>query len=295
MMPCSTGPLVSVITPTLDADAYLDECICSVLAQNHRWIEHVFVDGGSTDCTLAMLRDYDRRYPGRIRILVEPGTSAGEAWNRGVKASRGTILTCLGADDISTPGAVEAVVAFFDAHQEASFVHGGCDIIDVTGALIHRHRVEPFDLQAFLDTARHIATPSAYYRRELLERIGWLDNSGDDFDVMIRLATHAKVHGLDRVLSKLRMKPNSAFNRTVLAERLPQMRDTYRVSRRHGGSRFSRLAMRYYLYSLLGRLRLDAGYRLLRAWRARQNAGAHETRRNDDGRTPTELGPGHLD
>jgi len=57
------SPLVSVVTPVLNGIKYLEECIQSVLNQGYPYIEHIFVDGGSTDGTLEMLASYQARYP----------------------------------------------------------------------------------------------------------------------------------------------------------------------------------------------------------------------------------------
>ena len=57
------NPLVSIITPVLNSDKYLELCIESVLSQSYPYIEHILIDGGSTDGTLDMLSDYSTRYP----------------------------------------------------------------------------------------------------------------------------------------------------------------------------------------------------------------------------------------
>lgn len=257
------APLVSIVTPTLNARRYLDQCVQSVLGQGYPHIEQVFVDGDSTDGTLEALRAYEARRPDRVRLILKPGAGPGAAWNIGLKAARGDIFGCLGADDLCAPGAIEAVVAFFREQPGASFVHGGCDFIDAGGRLLRPHRVEPFDYRTFANTARHIATPSAFYRRSVMERVGWLDASGDDFDLMLRIAREFEIHGLDRVLSCLRIHDGTAFNPRHFGRRVAVYRQTYQTSRRHGGSLLSPLAVRYYVAMTLARCGLKVCYPLL--------------------------------
>ena len=269
-----SNPLVSIVTPTLDAIGFLDEYADSVLSQSYKKVELIFVDGGSTDGTLARLHDYQHRHPDRVRVVLANRSGVGTAWNLGLKTARGEIFGCLGADDICEPGAIGTVVDYFERHPEAQFLHGACELIDEAGTIVSHHRPhDVFDYDDFVNTAREIATPSAYCRREVMERIGWLDSSGDDFDVMLRVAKLFRVHSTSDVLSRLRIRRGSAFNRSDLRERLPQARETFLISRRHGGGPLSRIAVRYYVYRILAGLRLAPLYNVLkeysRDWRRR--------------------------
>lgn len=257
-------PLVSVVTPVFNGAGYIEGAIQSVLAQNYPHVEHMLVDGGSRDGTLEILTRYATEHPGRIRFVSEPDRGPGDAWNKGLKMARGDVLTCIGVDDICEAGAIQAVVDFFSAHPDACFVHGECDLINSRGEIIGRHRVEDFDLNTFVNTARHIATPSAYYKRSVLEKIGWLDASGDDFDLMIRIAREYRIYKIDRVLSMLRLHPDSAFNPRDLEKRIELYRQTYRVSRRYGGQILSPIALRYYFGLVVGWLGLGAYFPAMR-------------------------------
>ena len=273
-----TQPLVSIITPVLNGGKYLDRlCVQSVLNQDYPSIEHVLVDGGSTDGTVELLSSYSAKYPGRIKFISAPGTGAGEAWNIGLKNAKGDIFLCLGADDTSEPGAIRAVVEFFRSNPEAHFVHGHADYVDVNGEFIRRHRANGFNLQDFVDAPKHIAITSAFYRRAVMEKIGWLDSSGDDFDVLIRIAREFQIYQIDQVLSKITLRPGSAFSPVDLRKREEVYRDTYRVSRRYGGSAFSKTARRYYRRLVFNRLHLGAiepHYLAMRRWMERLGGNA---------------------
>lgn len=250
-------PLISIVTPILNGRRHLDQCVRSVLAQGYPQIEHVFVDGGSVDGTLEALTTYQASHPHRIRIVSEPGSGPGQAWITGIKAAGGEILGCLGVDDICEAGAIEYVGQFFHANSSAVFVHGGAYFIDEGDDIIWHHRAEPFRVQAFVNTALHIVTTSAFYRRGLPEQVGWLATHGDDFELMVRIARNFEIHRTERVLSRLRLRKESAFNPTDFASRKQCYYQTYRVSRDHGGDLLSPLAIRYYAAEVIGRLHLD--------------------------------------
>jgi glycosyltransferase involved in cell wall biosynthesis len=250
-------PLVSIITPTFNAVKYLQVCIESVLGQTYPYIEHVIVDGHSGDGTVQVLERYQAQYRGRIRFISEGDSGPGEAWNKGLRMAEGSIFGCLGYDDVYTLDAVETVVDFFLSHQEACFVHGDCDFISPDGEVIRRHRAREYCFEDFVNTSRQIATPSAFYRRIVMERIGWLDSCGDDFDVMLRIAKRFPVHSVDRVLSKTMIHTESVFCPTSLEKRAKLYRDRYIISRRYGGRILTPIALRYYAAMSMYRLRLE--------------------------------------
>jgi glycosyltransferase involved in cell wall biosynthesis len=246
-------PLISIVTPVLNGMPYLAACIESVLTQGYPNIEHVVIDGGSTDGSVELLSSYSARFPSRVRFVSEPDNGPGDGWSKGVRMTRGGVLGCIGADDRCEPGAIDAVVAFFREHPDSHFVHGGCRQVSDDGRVIH-HVPGPFEYRAFLNSARDIATPSAYYRRDVLDRIGPLEECGDDFELMLRISREFPVHRIDATLSTLRFERGTAFNPLDAHDRAAAFRNSYLISRRHGGARLSRLAVRYYWASAAARL-----------------------------------------
>ena len=98
--------LVSIVTPSLNQSRYLREAIESVRAQTYAPIEHVVVDGGSTDGSLDILRECDD-----VRWVSEPDRGQSHALNKGLALASGEILGWLNADDAYESEAVAAGVA----------------------------------------------------------------------------------------------------------------------------------------------------------------------------------------
>ena len=114
-------PLVSIITPCYNGEAYLDRYFNSILHQTYRPLELIFVNDGSTDCT-AEIAEYFRPLleESGIRFLCLYQENAGQAaaLNRGLKLFTGEYLTWPDADDEMTPDCIEKKVAYLQAHPE---------------------------------------------------------------------------------------------------------------------------------------------------------------------------------
>ena len=122
-----SSPQVTIVTPCLDAGAFLSEAVESVLAQTYPDWEMIIVDDGSTDLSLAIAQDYARREPARIRVLRhENGASRGKvaSRNRGIEHGRGRFLALLDADDVYLPGKLARQVAIAQAHPGTALVYG---------------------------------------------------------------------------------------------------------------------------------------------------------------------------
>ncbi len=100
-----TWPLLSIITPVYNRAALVAQAIESVLAQDYPAVEHIVVDGGSTDGTLAVLA----RYP-HLRVISRPDRGMYFALNDGLRLARGWVVTFLNSDDLYRPGALRAAV-----------------------------------------------------------------------------------------------------------------------------------------------------------------------------------------
>src|SRR5215467_10641711 len=99
-------PLVSIVTPCLNAARYITCTVESVLNQDYPCIEYIVMDGGSTDGTLDLLRTWE----GRLHYVSAPDGGAADAINLGFQRSHGTIFAWLNADDTYLPGAISTAV-----------------------------------------------------------------------------------------------------------------------------------------------------------------------------------------
>ena len=252
-------PLVSVVTPSLNQGRYLEDAIRSVLEQDYPNIEHVVVDGGSTDETLDVLR----RHP-HLRWVSEPDAGQADALNKGFRMANGEILGWLNADDLYLPGAISAAVEVL-RESGAALVHGGWQTVDEDGKTIKQVAAVPFDLEKQLNERNAVAQPGSFFTRAAFEAVGGIDPSyryAMDYELWLKLGSRFQVRHVDRILASYRLHPASK----TVGEYSGFVPETRRASRRHGGRFFSTIYLDWYLPRRRPWLfRFLRAYRFLRA------------------------------
>jgi len=246
-----SNPLVSIITPVLNGIKYLEICIQSVLNQSYPHIEHIFVDGGSSDGTVDMLASYRAKYPDRIRFISEPDKGMGEAFNKGLRMAKGGILGGLDSDDMSEPDAIQTVVEFFRANPDAYFVFGDCNYINENGKIIGKYLTKEFNLKEIINDLNPIPSPSAFYKREVIEKVGFMDTTlhAYDLDYWIRVGKVFQIHRIEKVLSNFRIHKGS-FTVSKGTGKIYAI-EGFTVSRRYGGSIFSPRGRMYIIFLII--------------------------------------------
>lgn len=110
--------LVSIVTPNLNRGSMLADALASVAAQRDVSHEHIFVDGGSTDNSVALAE------ASGARVIDAPGSSIYEAINIGIATARAEYICLLNSDDWLRPGALSAAIAAFQSQPSLELVRG---------------------------------------------------------------------------------------------------------------------------------------------------------------------------
>jgi glycosyltransferase involved in cell wall biosynthesis len=156
-------PLVSILTPSFEQGRFLPDCLVSVARQTYPRIEHVVVDGGSTDGTLDVLGSAGEA----VRWISEPDDGQADAVNKAFAASTGEIVGWVNSDDgLFAVDTVTRVVAAFAEHPEAGVVYGDAALVDEDGRIIRHHRSRwP---TGSLPLASPLVQPAAFFRRSVI-------------------------------------------------------------------------------------------------------------------------------
>ena len=225
-------PLVSIITPSLNQGRFIAQAIESVRGQDYPRIEHLVLDGGSSDGTLEVLA----RFPD-LHWISEPDAGQTDAINRGFRMAAGEILAWLNADDLLLPGSVAAVVEAFRADPAAMMVYGDGDLIDESGRTLQPFRfTEPFNLRRLVEVHDYILQPAAFIRRSALEAVDYLDEGLTwcmDWDLWIRIGQRFPVRYLPRRLAQARLHRDTKTYRAGWSK----LREMHRILRRHSDRR----------------------------------------------------------
>lgn len=183
-------PRVSIITPSFNQAQFLPATLHSVRAQDYPAIEHIVMDGGSTDGSVDILR----AAPG-IRWISEPDRGQVHAINKGFTLATGDILAWLNSDDTLAPNAVSTAVASL-LRTGADMVYGDLEIVNADGAFQRMSWGIPFDFRILLCGINYIGQQTVFFRRELLQRAGPLREEFDnafDYELWLRFAQHGRL------------------------------------------------------------------------------------------------------
>ncbi len=222
-------PVVSVVTPSYNMARFLEEMIQSVLSQDYPYIEHIVMDGGSTDGSVEILR----KYAGRLRYESGPDRGQADAINRGFQFSRGQIFAYLNADDTYLPGAIATAVRRLLAHPEAGMVYGEAYHITESGDIIGRYPTKPFDPH-LLNSQCYICQPASFLRRDVFIAAGMMNPEQHyalDYDLWMRIARLYPMIKIDEYLATSRMHHE---NKT-LRHRRPFYMEILSATRAHYG------------------------------------------------------------
>jgi glycosyltransferase involved in cell wall biosynthesis len=185
-------PSISVITPCMNAAATIVETLESVRSQGYPQVEHIVIDGGSTDRTVELLDSMPH-----VRWISEPDRGRVDAANKGLGMATGDVIAWLNADDRYEPGALHAVGRALAENPHAAWVTGYCRIIDGRGREIRRavtsyknFLLRRWSVGLYL-TQNFVSDPATFVRRSALEEVGVLDpryERSHDYDLWLRVA-----------------------------------------------------------------------------------------------------------
>ncbi len=171
------NPLVSIITPSYNKGTYIEETILSVKNQTYSNIEHIVIDGSSTDDTLAILK----KYSDNLVWFSERDTGQSAAINKGWRLAKGDFIAYLNADDTYLPNSVEIAVNYFLDHPETGMIYGDGILSDENGKFLSNFTVGEFNLKNLIFCKNNILQPAVFLRKSVFETVG-------DIDVNLHLA-----------------------------------------------------------------------------------------------------------
>jgi glycosyltransferase involved in cell wall biosynthesis len=176
-------PLVSVVTALFNGRSTIEECLYSVATQDYPNIEHIVIDGGSTDGTLDVLRQNEDRL---AFWKSEADQGVYDAWNKGLIETRGEWICFLGADDEFLSGAISAYMKFAAGNPKADYLSSKVRWVHPSGD--ERIIGEPWTWPRF-SKLMCVAHVGSMHRRRLFDRLGSFDTSYQivaDYEFLLR-------------------------------------------------------------------------------------------------------------
>ena len=197
-------PLVTIVTPSYNHGRFIRATIESVLSQDYPNIEYIVMDGGSTDETASVVKDY----ASRLKWISEKDRGQSHAINKGFQMARGPIVSWLNSDDLILPGAVRKAVNGFQQNPGAGAVYGEGYLIDREGNTTGRFPfTEPFNLWKLVHLLDYVLQQTLYFRRSVIEQLGYLREDLHyvmDWEMLIRIGKRYPLHYIPEHMGSLR-------------------------------------------------------------------------------------------
>lgn len=198
-------PRISIVTPSYNQAAFIEETIRSVLLQGYPDLEYIIMDGGSTDGTLEVIHRYE---PWLTHWVSEHDRGQSDAINKGWRHATGQIVAWLNSDDVYTQGAFSAVAPRFCDGESVGLVFGHVNEFQEPGGLwCKTMRSRHTTLEEMLFDPP-ICQPGAFINRKCLSEMGELDTELHycfDYDLWLRIAQHWEIIPIDITIARYRL------------------------------------------------------------------------------------------
>ena len=218
----------SIVTPSFNQGQYIRETIESVLAQKGNFeVEYFVIDGGSTDETQSILREYE----GRLTWWVQSDKGQSQALTEGFARAKGDMLAWINSDDYYAPGAFAEIAGQWREHPATDLFCGQCYFKFETESA-HRTDLripEEPTLENVTVRGHRIYQPAAFFTKHILDRVGLLDEDLHyvmDYDLWVRILRQSHARLVPRPLATFRIwgasKTSTARERFVTEWRMVQ-------------------------------------------------------------------------
>lgn len=194
---------ISIVTVSFNQAQYIRQNIESVLSQDYPNFEHIIIDGGSTDGTVEILKEYSH-----LNWISEKDSGQSNGLNKGFKKAQGEIIAWINSDDMLYPNALKKINSFFEGNPDKYVLVGNQAIIDEHGNELRIIKSETFSYNHLLNERSSVIQNSTFFRREVLLNVGYLDESFHytmDHELFIRIAQKYQSYAINETLACFRI------------------------------------------------------------------------------------------
>lgn len=204
-------PRITLVTPSFQQATFLEECLASVKAQQYPDLEHIVVDGGSTDGSKEILEEHAGSF---VWWVSEKDEGQSDALNKGLSHATGDIFGWLNSDDLLLPGTLHLVAQAFMADPGLMVFGGRAIVRDALGDHLEERILDPTDPVRFLRDPG-FDQPATFVRMEAMRAMGGIETRLHytmDLEMILQVAFRhgtASMHFIPRPLAVSRMHGES--------------------------------------------------------------------------------------
>jgi glycosyltransferase involved in cell wall biosynthesis len=165
------NPVITILTPSYNQGRFIEETIISIKNQTYPFIEHIIIDGNSSDNTIDVIKSHEKDY--NLTWISEKDDGQAEAIEKGLLRAKGSILTWINSDDYYLSNtAIEKIMNVFIVNQDIDILTGTGIYIDEKGSFLDKIETDKKYLSLlYMKRADFILQPSTFFRKKTIENI----------------------------------------------------------------------------------------------------------------------------
>ncbi len=207
-------PKISIVIPSYNKVKYIRETLDSIVSQNYPKLEVIIQDGGSTDGTVDIIKEFAKRYPKEISWVSKKDKGQVDAINEGLKRTGGDIVTYINADDVYEGGALLAVGEYIRKNPNTLWLAGKGKVINTEGKEIskwvtcYKNFLLTANRYSLLLIVNYLMQPSVFVSRSAYEKYGPFSGIGRvvmEYDLWLKLGKTEMPKILSDRLSSFRL------------------------------------------------------------------------------------------
>jgi len=210
-----TLPRISIVTPSYNQASFIEEALQTVKDQSYPSVEHIVVDGASTDRTVSILQQYSQKPDWHhLRWVSEPDQGQSDALNKGFRVATGDIIGWLNSDDGYRSSCFQTVIEAFEKNPDVDVLYGDYTWINESGRIVQIRREIEFS-RFILSYHRVLYIPSTatFFRRRVFDDGNFIDakyHYAMDYEYFLRLVHKGyRFKHVPRLLANFRWHPSS--------------------------------------------------------------------------------------
>ncbi len=211
-------PLISIIIPSYNKVKYIKKTLDSIVGQSYKSYEVIIQDGGSTDGTLEIIKQYAKKYSSFVQYESKKDGGQLDAINKGLKKAKGEIVTFINADDVYTTGAFESVAGHFTENPDAMWFAGKGIVIDENDieiakfATLYKSHLLIHNSYFILLVVNYLMQPSVFITKKAIKKYGMFTGtkfSVMEYDMWLKIGKDQMPVIINKVLTHFRMEKDT--------------------------------------------------------------------------------------
>ncbi len=204
---------ITIITVCFNSEKTIEKTILSVINQTYPLIEYIIIDGGSTDGTLKIIKEYQNKI---AFWSSEPDEGISDAFNKGVAKATGDIIGIINSDDYYAEDAVAEVVQELQSNPDCGFAFGDQIFVNSQGNKLFTQKGDPEYSKIIGYEMPSIPHPTVFVRRQVYQELGGFDKiyrTAMDYEFILRICRNGvKGYYIPEVLAYQRLNGESDQN-----------------------------------------------------------------------------------